>query len=54
MERFVLLEKRSKKKQKSFYAGRRRFWRRSPVTRVIPSGKLYHRLPPGKGAAAGS
>ena len=44
MEKFVLLDKRSKKAQKAYYATRRISWGElNPVTRSVPSGKTYNR-----------
>lgn len=44
MKRYVPVDKRSKKAQKEFYAGYRKTWGElNPVTRVVPSGKVYNR-----------
>lgn len=44
MKKFVPLEKRSKKEQKAYYASQRGSWNGvKPVTRSIPSKKLYNR-----------
>ena len=44
MEKFVSLDKRSKKAQKAYYAERRITWGElNPVTRSVPSGKSYNR-----------
>lgn len=44
MTRFVPLEKRSKKAQRAYHQLMRGSWREfSPVTRVVPSKKLYQR-----------
>lgn len=44
MKKFVPLEKRSKKEQKAYYANQRGSWNGvKPVTRSIPSKKLYNR-----------
>ena len=42
--KYVSIEKRSKREQKRFYAARRGDWNGvRPVTRSIPSGKVYDR-----------
>ncbi len=44
MNRFVPLEKRSKKARRGYYQLMRGSWHEfSPVTRVVPSKKLYQR-----------
>lgn len=44
MEKFVPLEKRSKKERKAYYAKQRGSWNGvNPVTRVVPSKKIYDR-----------
>ncbi|MBR1814893.1 MAG: hypothetical protein IJ773_13950 [Lachnospiraceae bacterium] len=44
MEKFIPLEKRSKKAQKEYHARERRTWgSMSPVTRTVPNGKAYNR-----------
>lgn len=44
MNRFVPLEKRSKRAQRQVYAARRGSWNGvNPVSKVIPSGKAYRR-----------
>ena len=44
MDRFVPLDKKSKKEQKKFHAKQRRTWKDiSPVTRTVPNGKAYNR-----------
>ena len=44
MEKYVSLDKRSKKAQKAYYAERRITWGElNPVTRSVPSGKSYNR-----------
>ena len=44
MEKFVSLDKRSKKAQKAYYAERRITWGElNPVTKSVPSGKSYNR-----------
>ena len=44
MKQFVPLNKQSKQKQKEYYAQMRRDWNGiSPVTRTVPSGKVYNR-----------
>ncbi len=42
--KYVSIEKRSKREQRRFYAARRGDWNGvRPVTRTVPSGKLYSR-----------
>lgn len=43
MERYVSLDKRSKKDIKKFYSARRNIWVINPVTRIVPNGKTYNR-----------
>jgi hypothetical protein len=44
MEKYVSLDKRSKKAQKAYYAERRITWGKlNPVTRSVLSGKSYSR-----------
>ena len=44
MDRFVPIEKKSKKEQKKFHAMQRRTWNGlNPVTRTVPNGKGYDR-----------
>lgn len=44
MSKYVSLEKRSKKAQREYYARQRRTWGElNPVTRTVPSGKIYNR-----------
>lgn len=44
MEKFVPVEKRSKKEQKIYYAKQRGSWNGvNPVTKVVPSKKIYNR-----------
>ena len=44
MKQYVSLDKRSKKAQKEYYAKQRRTWGElNPVTRSVPSGKVYNR-----------
>ena len=44
MDRFVPLDKKSKKEQKKFHAKQRKTWGEfSPVTRTVPNGKAYNR-----------
>ena len=44
MKQMVPLCKQSKKAQKAYHAGQRGSWYGlSPVTRVVPSGKIYDR-----------
>ena len=44
MKQYVSLDKRSKKAQKEYHAKQRRTWGDlNPVTRSVPSGKVYNR-----------
>jgi hypothetical protein len=44
MKRYVSLDKRSKKAQKEYYSKQRCTWGElNPVTRSVPSGKVYNR-----------
>lgn len=43
MERFVEYRKLSKKAQKAQNAAKRTLWDCSPVSRVVPSKKVYNR-----------
>ena len=44
IKQYVTLEKRSKKAQKEYHAKQRRTWGAlNPVTRSVPSGKVYNR-----------
>lgn len=44
MKQYVSLDKRSKKAQKEYYSKQRRTWGGlNPVTRTVPSGKVYNR-----------
>ena len=44
MNKFVTVDKRSKKAQKEYYSQRRHTWGElNPVTRSVPSGKTYNR-----------
>ena len=44
MNKFVSLDKRSKKAQKEYYSRHRRTWGElNPVTKSVPSGKTYNR-----------
>ena len=44
MSRYVSIDKRSKKAQREYYARQRRTWGElNPVTRTVPSGKIYNR-----------
>lgn len=41
---YVTIEKRSKKAQKEYYSRQRNTWGEfNPVTRSVPSGKVYNR-----------
>lgn len=44
MNKYVSVDKRSKKAQKEYYSSSRRTWGEfNPVTRSVPSGKVYNR-----------
>lgn len=44
MKQYVSLDKRSKKAQKEYHTKQRRTWGElNPVTRSVPSGKVYNR-----------
>ena len=44
MNKYVSLDKRSKKAQREYHAKQRRTWGEvNPVTRSVPSGKAYNR-----------
>ena len=44
MKQYVSLDKRSKKAQREYYSKQRRTWGElNPVTRSVPSGKVYNR-----------
>lgn len=44
MKQYVTINKRSKKAQKEYHAKQRRTWGElNPVTRSVPSGKVYNR-----------
>ena len=44
MKQYVTIDKRSKKAQKEYYSKQRRTWGvLNPVTRSVPSGKVYNR-----------
>ena len=44
MKKYVSLDKRSKKAQKEYYSKQRLTWGvLNPVTRSVPSGKIYNR-----------
>ena len=44
MNKYVSLDKRSKKVQREYHAKQRRTWGElNPVTRSVPSGKTYNR-----------
>lgn len=44
MKQYVTIDKRSKKAQKEFYSKQRRTWGElNPMTRTVPSGKVYSR-----------
>ena len=44
MKKYVSPDKLSKKKRREYYSGRRRTWGDlNPVTRSVPSGKIYNR-----------
>lgn len=42
--KYIPLDKRSKKKQKTYYAAQRSSWNgTNPVTKIVPSKKIYNR-----------
>ena len=44
MNKYVSLDKRSKKAQREYHSKQRRTWGEfNPVTRNVPSGKIYNR-----------
>ena len=44
MKPYVTIDKRSKKAQKEYYSKQRHTWGElNPVTRSVPSGKVYNR-----------
>jgi len=44
MKQYVTVDKRSKKAWKEYYSKQRRTWGElNPVTRSVPSGKVYNR-----------
>lgn len=44
VKHYVTLDKRSKKAQKEYYSKQRRTWGMvNPVTKSVPSGKIYNR-----------
>lgn len=44
MKKYVVLEKRSKKAQREYHSKQRATWGElNPVTRSVPSGKVYNR-----------
>jgi len=44
MNKYIPLNKKSKKEQKKFHAAQRRSWNGlNPVTRTVPNGKGYNR-----------
>lgn len=44
MKQYVSIDKRSKKAQKEYYSKQRHTWGElNPVTRSVPSGKVYNR-----------
>jgi hypothetical protein len=48
-QKFVPLEKQSKRQQKEYHASRRKDWGElNPVTRVVPSAKIYKRKKSGQ------
>ena len=43
-QKYIPIEKQSKRKQKEYYAAQRRDWGDiSPVTKAVPNGKIYNR-----------
>ena len=48
-QKFVPLEKQSKRQRKEYYSSRRKDWGEfNPVTRTVPSAKVYNRKKSGK------
>ena len=48
-EKFVPLEKQSKRKRQEYYASRRKTWGEfNPVTRSVPNAKVYNRKKSGQ------
>ena len=44
MDRFIPINKKSKKAQKEYYAKKRNTWGEfNPMTRTMPNGKVYNR-----------
>ena len=43
MDKYVPLNKRSKKAQKEYHKQQRATWNMNPVTRTVPNGKGYNR-----------
>lgn len=44
MEKFIPINKKSKKAQKEYYAKKRNIWGKlNPMTRTMPNGKGYNR-----------
>ena len=43
MDKFIPLNKKSKKEQKKYYSKQRRTWGMNPVTRAVPNGRGYDR-----------
>ena len=43
MEKFIPINKKTKKEQKEYHARQRRTWSMDPVTRTVPNGKGYNR-----------
>ena len=47
--KFIPLEKQSKRQRKEYYAAQRKTWGEfNPVTRTVPSAKVYNRKKSGK------
>jgi len=48
-QKFIPLEKQSKRKRKEYYSSRRKGWGElNPVTRTVPSAKVYNRKKSGQ------
>ena len=48
-QKFVPLEKQSKRKRQEYYSTRRKDWGElNPVTRTVPSAKVYNRKKSGQ------
>ena len=43
MDKYIPLNKKSKKEQKKYHLKQRNTWGMNPVTRIVPNGKGYDR-----------